>query len=192
MTASPPDADAGSGEFIARNAKNSAPDAHVGLPSEETVAALIEEHLPTFRGSREAARAIHSLIRPAFEAKDQRIRELVMLLDKQMGTPCEQIRHQQEIEAKDAEIAATHDVYQQAAVDAVALFHEAEARALSAEAKLAQAVEDEREACAKIAEDYPAHEHGHLDADPHYAARQAAHEVAGAIRARSASRGATE
>jgi hypothetical protein len=46
------------------------------------------------------------------------------------------------------------------------------------------AIRAEREACAKVCEDYPAHQHGHLDANPHYAAQQAAHEIAAAIRAR--------
>lgn len=32
-------------------------------------------------------------------ASEARVRELTLLLDKQMGTPCEQIRHQQELEA---------------------------------------------------------------------------------------------
>ena len=91
----------------------------VGLPSEEEIAAAMlvaftENGLPAYiqeklcygdpgfippKLAHAASRAILSLIRPAFDAKDQRIRELAALLDKQMGTPCEQIRHQQEIEA---------------------------------------------------------------------------------------------
>lgn len=145
----------------------------VGLPSEEGAIAAynaVWQAAPAVDAHnvnivrREAMAAVYALIRPAFEAKER------------------------EIERYEAMIKAEQD----AAIHWCGEAAKLNDRALSAETKLAQAVEDEREACAKIAEDYPAHEHGHLDADPHYAARQAAHEVAGAIRARSASRGATE
>ncbi|MCV9940888.1 hypothetical protein OIU35_31445 [Boseaceae bacterium BT-24-1] len=53
----------------------------------------------------ESALAILDIIRPAFDAKDRQVRELALLLDKQMGTPCEQIRHQQEVEALQAKLA---------------------------------------------------------------------------------------
>lgn len=44
----------------------------------------------------------------ALEAVDARYRKLVALLDDLLGTPCEQVRHQQEIEAKNAEIIKAH------------------------------------------------------------------------------------
>jgi len=54
----------------------------------------------------------------------------VMLLDKQMGTPCEQIRHQQEVEALREQAHYANGVAE------LAMKHRDEA-----EAKLAQAVE---------------------------------------------------
>lgn len=42
--------------------------------------------------------------RAALAAKDARIAELNALLDRQLGTPCEQIQHHEALSAKDAEI----------------------------------------------------------------------------------------
>jgi len=81
----------------------------------------------------------------------------------------------------EAKAAAQAD-YEARILSALAL---APAASPSAEDVLRERVAEEREACAKVSEDYPAHQHGHLDADPHYAAQQAAHEIAAAIRARS-------
>lgn len=98
-------------DFIAENAYS--PPAAPGMLGEE-----VEKLLCAFAGctdagdraalavnSRAFTRAILSLIRPAFEAKDQQVRELAQLLDKQMGTPCEQIRHQQEVDDLKAKLA---------------------------------------------------------------------------------------
>jgi hypothetical protein len=132
MTASPPAA-----EQYAK--KSAAP----GLPSEDEIYAALKPWTVTFRSEhrRRTARAILSLIRPAFEAKELEIRKLCMQALADEG------QYQENYEAR-----------------------------LSAEAKLAQAVEDEREACAKVAED----KMHTLD----FRARAA---IAAAIRARSAS-----
>jgi hypothetical protein len=53
------------------------------------------------RETKDAERALTAvlpMIRAEIAAKDARISELVLMLDRQFGTPCEQIRHRQEIE----------------------------------------------------------------------------------------------
>lgn len=65
-TASPPAAP----EHHAESAYSSAAP---GVPGEAEIADQIDEYLPNFGGSLEAARRILSLIRPAFEAKDAEI-----------------------------------------------------------------------------------------------------------------------
>lgn len=165
-----------------------------GMPSEETLARALDPDswdlydkaaaigprnqfiMRTARSSvaKSLAHAatVSALIRPAFEALEREIDRL------------------QEAAEYWPETSAS---WEQRALSAEAKLREANMQALSddgqmreLQAKLAQAVEAEREACAKVAEDFPAHEHGHLDADPHYAAQQAVHEVAAAIRARAA------
>ena len=56
----------------------------------------------------EELRTVCLQARDALEAKDAGYRKLVALLDDAFGTPCEQVRHKQEIEAKDAEIVKAH------------------------------------------------------------------------------------
>jgi hypothetical protein len=105
----------------------------VGLPSEETIARALnlaaramQRQFDAGGSEEEIEAAIWQYLGPAFEAKERELarerdklatmtldrderwkrqRELAALLDKQMGTPCEQIRHQQEIDALEAELA---------------------------------------------------------------------------------------
>lgn len=154
MTASPTPTDAGAGmpeELFAENAQNSAPGARVGLPSEETIARLVRDWEMT----------------PGFDGWDAKVTALVASFSA-LIRPAFEAKERIEADARIFKINATSKL------------RSLEARALSAEAKLAQAVEDEREACAVIAE-----------TAPDYLMDSTFDGVARAIRARSAARGET-
>lgn len=118
-------------------------------PSEEDVARAIasfrkhlrpDSNLPDILPSEMAqAAAVLALFAPVLAEKERLIRELAALLDKQLGTPCEQIRHRQEADDLRAQIA---NLTERTRLPVIADYIEVqnhsramEARALAAEAK---------------------------------------------------------
>jgi hypothetical protein len=198
MTASPTDAGAGmpSEDYASRA---------YCLPSEEAIAramaaadsgpegsALFAIHWEEFGpGYLNSARAILALIRPAFEAKEREITELKRIERQTFSDAAAVNVRADALEAKLAEkereieraneLLKGDELLERCVKSAMLIdqlnveFDAMKSRAFSAEAKLAQAVADEREACALVAED-KAHT---LD----FRARAA---IARAIRARSA------
>ncbi len=112
---------------------------------------------PCYLSSSEASawasgfNAARDLFAPILAEKERLIRELAALLDKQLGTPCEQIRHRQEADDLRAQIA---NLTERTRLPVIADYIEVqnsramEARALAAEAALAEA----EERCAKWAD----------------------------------------
>lgn len=92
--------------------------APAAMPNEEEIALLINTGIvASFRAGVSEATAVYTsigkdlldLFAPILAEKERlgkSVRELAMLLDKQMGTPCEQIRHQQDVEALEARALA--------------------------------------------------------------------------------------
>ena len=128
------------------------PPAAPGMPSEEEIARAIYHGKPRNRPwdilphefknqYRKQARAVLALFAPVLAEKERLIRELAALLDKQLGTPCEQIRHRQEADDLRAQIA---NLTERTRLPVIADYIEVqnhsramEARALAAEAALA-------------------------------------------------------
>ena len=148
--------------------------ASAAVPSEEEIARAIYHGKPRNRPwdilphefknqYRKQARAVLALFAPVLAEKERLIRELAALLDKQLGTPCEQIRHRQEADDLRARIANLTD---RPRLPVIADYIEVqnhsramEARALAAEAALAgrdaeiaKAVAEAYEDAAKVRE----------------------------------------
>ncbi|MEZ2410585.1 hypothetical protein AB6806_27690 [Bosea sp. RCC_152_1] len=91
----------------------SADTAPAAMPGERELADEVEREMMSWRGANGGvftlracafaiAQKVACLFAPILAEKErlgERVRELSLLLDKQMGTPCEQIRHRQEVEA---------------------------------------------------------------------------------------------
>lgn len=88
----------------------------------------------------ESARAILDLFAPILAEKERDCRQLKLEIGELEATSRISIYcWRDKANEMEAALAAAHDAYQQAAVDTLALLHEAEARALAAEAALAAA-----------------------------------------------------